>query len=134
MGTSLAALMLSGCSVAGHQAQAPSPSGPAPDLSARGICLSGVHNTPIDDIVIDRAIAAPLSLVKGPSVSAFQTIQVSCRLQGFAVADGNNWWYRIAPAPWSNAYYVSADAFYNNGATSGSLAGTPFVDTAVASC
>lgn len=33
-------------------------------MSAREICLSGVHNTPIDNIVIDRAIAAPLSLVK----------------------------------------------------------------------
>jgi hypothetical protein len=29
---------------------------------------------------------------------------------------------------------ISADAFYNNGATSGSLHGTPFVDPAVANC
>ena len=29
---------------------------------------------------------------------------------------------------------VSADAFYNNGATSGSLIGTPFIDPAVRDC
>jgi RHS repeat-associated protein len=31
-------------------------------------------------------------------------------------------------------WYVSADAFYNNGATSGSLAGTPFYDSSVPIC
>ena len=61
-------------------------------------------------------------------------MQIACKLQGFRVADGNTWWYRIASAPWNNAYYVSADAFYNNGQTSGSLHGTPFVDPAVANC
>jgi len=61
-------------------------------------------------------------------------VQISCALQGFKVADGNTWWYEIASSPWNNAYYASADAFYNNGATSGSLAGTPFVDTAVPVC
>ena len=71
---------------------------------------------------------------QGPSVASGQTIQVSCRVQGFTVSDGNSWWYRIASAPWSNAYYVTADAFYNNGQTSGSLAGTPFVDQAVPLC
>ncbi|HWU22313.1 MAG TPA: hypothetical protein VN088_12355 [Nocardioides sp.] len=33
-------------------------------MSARDICLSGVHHAPIDNIVVDRAIAAPLSAVK----------------------------------------------------------------------
>ena len=42
--------------------------------------------------------------------------------------------YRIASAPWSGSYYVSADAFYNNGQTSGSLVGTPFVDSNVPNC
>ena len=36
------------------------------------------------------------------------------KVTGFAVADGNTWWYQIASAPWSGAYYVSADAFYND--------------------
>jgi surface antigen len=71
---------------------------------------------------------------EGPSIGANQTVRISCRLQGFRVADGNTWWYRIASAPWSNQFYVSADAFYNNGQTSGSLHGTPFVDPAVAGC
>jgi hypothetical protein len=71
---------------------------------------------------------------EGPSIAAYQTVQIACKLTGFKVADGNTWWYRIAQSPWNSAYYVSADAFYNNGATSGPLTGTPFVDTNVPSC
>jgi len=59
------------------------------------------------------------------------TVEVACRLTGFAVADGNPWWYRIASAPWSGSFYASADTFYNDGATSGSLVGTPLVDPSV---
>jgi hypothetical protein len=71
---------------------------------------------------------------EGPSIASNQTVQIACRVQGFAVADGNTWWYQIASSPWSGSYYVSADAFYNNGSTSGSLIGTPFYDPAVAVC
>ena len=71
---------------------------------------------------------------QGPTIPAYSSVQISCKLSGFRVADGNTWWYRIASSPWSNQFYVSADAFYNNGATSGSLHGTPFVDNNVASC
>jgi surface antigen len=71
---------------------------------------------------------------EGPSISSNATVQIACALPGFRVADGNTWWYRIASAPWSGAYYVSADAFYNDGAISGSLIGTPFVDPAVPAC
>lgn len=71
---------------------------------------------------------------EGPSLSSGQTIQVSCKVAGFQVADGDTWWYRIASSPWSGSYYASADAFYNDGATSGSLLGTPFVDNSVPSC
>jgi surface antigen len=71
---------------------------------------------------------------EGPEVAAYQTVQIACSVQGFRVADGNTWWYRIAQAPWSDNYYVSADAFYNNGQTSGSLSGTPFVDPSVPAC
>jgi len=71
---------------------------------------------------------------EGPSIAAYQTVQISCKVTGFAVADGNTWWYRIASSPWNNAYYVSADAFYNNGSTSGPLKGTPFVDPNVPNC
>ena len=71
---------------------------------------------------------------EGASVAARQTIQVACKLSGFRVANGNTWWYRIASAPWNGQYYVSADAFYNNGATSGPLSGTPYVDSSVRDC
>ena len=71
---------------------------------------------------------------QGQTIPAFTTVQIACAVQGFRVADGNTWWYRIAQAPWSGTFYVSADAFYNNGSTSGSLIGTPFVDPSVAKC
>ncbi len=71
---------------------------------------------------------------EGPSIAAYQTVQITCRTTGFRVADGNTWWYKIASSPWSNSYWVSADAFYNNGRTSGSLAGTPFYDPNVSVC
>ncbi len=71
---------------------------------------------------------------QGPSIPSNATVQIACRVQGFQVADGNTWWYKIASAPWDNGFYASADAFYNNGQTSGSLVGTPFVDPNVATC
>ena len=72
--------------------------------------------------------------VEGPTIPGQLEVQIACRLTGFAVADGNTWWYRIAQSPWNNSFYVSADAFYNDGANSGSLLGTPFVDPAVPNC
>jgi len=71
---------------------------------------------------------------EGPSIPDNTTVQIACKVTGFAVEDGNTWWYRIASSPWSDAYYASADAFYNNGQTSGSLKGTPFVDSNVPNC
>jgi hypothetical protein len=70
----------------------------------------------------------------GPIIAPASTVQIACRLTGFRVADGNTWWYRIASSPWDGAFYASADAFYNNGSTSGSLVGTPLVDTRVPTC
>jgi hypothetical protein len=71
---------------------------------------------------------------QGPSIAKNSTVQISCKLTGFKVADGNTWWYRLASSPWNNNFYVSADAFYNNGSTSGTLKGTPWVDSAVPNC
>ena len=65
---------------------------------------------------------------QGPTIASNKTVEIKCAVVGFKVADGNTWWYRIASAPWKNNYYASADAFYNNGVTSGSLIGTPWVD------
>jgi hypothetical protein len=70
----------------------------------------------------------------GSTIAGGASVQVSCKVQGFAVADRNPWWYRITSSPWNDQYYASADAFYNNGRTSGSLVGTPWVDSAVANC
>ena len=70
----------------------------------------------------------------GQQIASHATVQIGCRLTGFAVANGNTWWYRIASAPWNNNFYVSADVFYNNGQTSGSLVGTPYFDPAVPLC
>lgn len=71
---------------------------------------------------------------EGPTIPSNATVQIACKLQGFRVQDGNTWWYRIASAPWNGSYYGSADAFYNNGQTSGSLHGTPYVDPSVPDC
>jgi hypothetical protein len=71
---------------------------------------------------------------EGPEMPSNDTVQIGCKVNGFTVADGNPWWYRIASGPWNGTYYGSADAFYNNGETSGSLKGTPFVDPNVPNC
>lgn len=71
---------------------------------------------------------------EGPLIPRYTTVQVSCRLTGFVVRDGNPWWYRLASPPWSNNFYSSADPFYNNGQTSGDLKGTPWVDEQVPIC
>jgi hypothetical protein len=70
----------------------------------------------------------------GPPIPTGQTVEIACAVQGLPVANGNTWWYRIASAPWSGQFYASADAFYNNGQTSGALLGTPYVDASVPAC
>ncbi len=70
----------------------------------------------------------------GPEISPGQSVVIACRLRGFKVPDGNAWWYLLASRPWSHRYYATADAFYNNGHTSGSLRGSAFVDPKVALC
>lgn len=70
----------------------------------------------------------------GPVIARGTTVEIACRIDGFRVANGNTAWYRIASSPWNSTYWVSADAFYNNGAVSGSLRGTPFFDEHVPFC
>jgi len=65
---------------------------------------------------------------------AFTTIDVACRVEGYAVPDGNTWWYLIASYPWSKRFYVTADAFFNGDDGADSLSGTPFVDAKVPLC
>ena len=71
----------------------------------------------------------------GALIQPGQTVRVACRVLGYAVQpDGDRWWYRLHDAPWSDAYYATADAFYNGAATSGSLVGTPQLDPKVPIC
>jgi hypothetical protein len=42
--------------------------------------------------------------VAGPSIGTGQTVQISCRVQGDRMQDGNIWWYRITSLP----YYFAA--------------------------
>jgi hypothetical protein len=102
----------------------PTPSAPAPQTWAE--TTGGVTNTWTN--------YTNAGGTQGPSIASNQTVQIACKLQGFRVADGNTWWYRIASGPWNNQFYASADAFYNNGQTSGSLHGTPFVDPNIRDC
>ena len=72
--------------------------------------------------------------LEGPTIPSHQTVRIECKLHGFRVQNGNDWWYKIASSPWNGAYFVSADAFYNNGHTDGDLRGTPWVDPQVHDC
>jgi surface antigen len=71
---------------------------------------------------------------EGAPIRAGQTVRVSCKVEGLKVEDGDVWWYRLAESPWDGAYYASADPFYNDGAMSGTLVGTPSVDPRVPNC
>ncbi|MEV6695312.1 phospholipase A2 [Micromonospora sp. NPDC051196] len=70
----------------------------------------------------------------GPVIPAGTTVGVACRVDGFPVANGNSAWYLIASSPSDNTYWASADAFSNNGDTSGGLRGTPYFDDDVPYC
>jgi hypothetical protein len=99
---------------------------PAPAPQTYGETVGGVTNTWTN--------YSNAGGTEGPQIAKGTTVQIACKVTGFKVADGNTWWYRIASSPWNGTYYASADAFYNNGATSGSLSGTPFVDNNVPNC
>jgi hypothetical protein len=51
----------------------------------------------------------------GPAISAGQWVQVSCKVYDPTIQSVNpdGYWYRIASAPWNNAYYSPANTFMN---------------------
>jgi hypothetical protein len=49
----------------------------------------------------------------GPSLTPEEAVKVSCRVKGFAVNDGDRWWYRLAQSPWDGRFYATTDVFYN---------------------
>lgn len=70
----------------------------------------------------------------GPPLGPRQSIQVSCRVRGYIVPDGDPWWYRIESPPWNGDFYATSDAFYNNGQTSGPVDNGVIVDEQVPEC
>jgi hypothetical protein len=51
----------------------------------------------------------------GPRIPAMAYVVVSCRVYAPEIPSANpdGWWYRIASAPWNNAYYSPANTFWN---------------------
>jgi transcriptional regulator with XRE-family HTH domain len=79
--------------------------------------------------------ADPVQLTgAGTPLGPRQSVQVLCRVRGYVVQDGDPWWYRLASTPWNGHYYATSDAFYNNGATSGSVDTGVVVDEQVPVC
>ena len=54
----------------------------------------------------------------GPKIPEYATVQVSCKVHDPTLSSNTEgWWYRVASAPWNNAYYVAASTFYNGDET-----------------
>jgi hypothetical protein len=70
----------------------------------------------------------------GADLTANQHVQVACRVQGFAVVDGDTWWYRLASAPWNGHYYASSVVFYITSSTAGNPINGIVVDLQVPLC
>lgn len=48
---------------------------------------------------------------EGPQIASNATVQITCKVNGLSVTNGNTSWYRIVSRPWNGNYYASADAF-----------------------
>jgi hypothetical protein len=70
----------------------------------------------------------------GVSLTSGQSVQVSCRVKGFKVQDGDVWWYRLSASPWDGKYYVSTDNFWNTSDTSGNPINGIYFDPKVKVC
>ncbi len=72
----------------------------------------------------------------GPAIAAYTTVTVQCAAHnGGYVANsrsGNYNWYLLSSP--DSGLWTSADPYYNNGSTSGSLTNTPLVDPQVPTC
>jgi Trypsin len=118
----------------GPTSPSPTPSSPSSPSPTNPVPAAATYAETSGSVVHTWTDYADAGGSEGPSIPSNDTVQIACKVTGFAVEDGNTWWYLVASSPWSSAYYASADAFYNNGATSGSLIGTPFVDPNVPDC
>lgn len=70
----------------------------------------------------------------GAMLNPGQAVQVSCRVRGFVVNDGDPWWYRLTSPPWDGHYYATSDVFYNTPDASGNPINGVVVDTRVRVC
>jgi hypothetical protein len=120
--------------ISGEAAPSPTPDTPSPSSPAPVSPPPPTYPETTGSVVHTWTDYSDAGGNEGSEIPSNATVQIACKVPGFAVADGNTWWYRIASVPWNDAYYGSADAFYNDGATSGSLLGTPFVDPNVPNC
>lgn len=70
----------------------------------------------------------------GPAIGAGQWVQVSCKVYDPTIQSVNpdGYWYRIASAPWNNAYYSPANTFMNGDPYGGPY--THNTDFAVPNC
>jgi surface antigen len=71
---------------------------------------------------------------QGPAIGSGAWVQVSCKVYDPAIASVNpdGYWYRIASAPWNNAYYSPANTFMNGDPYGGPY--THNTDFAVPNC
>lgn len=71
---------------------------------------------------------------QGPAIAAGQWVQVSCKVYDPTIQSVNpdGYWYRIASAPWNNAYYSPANTFMNGDPYGGPY--THNTDFAVPNC
>lgn len=70
----------------------------------------------------------------GAQLAPGEAVQVSCRVRGFVVKDGDPWWYRLASSPWNGRFYATSDVFYNTPNTSGNPINGIIVDKRVPLC
>lgn len=71
----------------------------------------------------------------GPPINGSRSVRVTCRVRGYEVESGNQWWYLVASPPWRNTFFATADAFYNQRRTEGvDFRKTRFVDPRVPVC
>lgn len=70
----------------------------------------------------------------GPAIAAGQWVEVACKVYDPAIGSVNpdGYWYRIASAPWSGAYYSPANTFMNGDPYGGPY--THNTDFAVPNC
>lgn len=66
-------------------------------------------------------------------IAQFEQVEVTCRVRGHRLENDNDWWYRLARAPWNDRFYATADVFYN-GPFIDNFKKTPYYDSRIPLC